>query len=233
MQCDTAMILAAGRGERMRPLTDHTPKPLLSAGGKTLIEWHLGALARAGIARVIVNTAHLGEKIEAALGSGERFGTQISYSREPVALETAGGIANALPMLGEAPFIVVNGDVVCDYAFDALRERSAELMRADALAYLVLVDNPQHHPIGDFALDAHHVMQQGAPLLTFSGIALYQPALFGGIAPGARAALAPLLRAAMGKGAVHGEHYRGLWLDVGTPERLVLADRLLSSKSGK
>jgi N-acetyl-alpha-D-muramate 1-phosphate uridylyltransferase len=227
-QCDTAMILAAGRGERMRPLTDHTPKPLLRAGGKTLIEWHLAALARAGVAKVIVNTAHLGEKIEAALGDGARFGLRIAYSREPVALETAGGIANALHMLGAAPFIVVNGDIVCDYAFGALLDQAAELPRLDVLAYLVLVDNPAHHPRGDFALQGGNVVEHGPALRTFSGIALYQPALFRGIKPGDRAALAPLLRQAMRKSAVRGEHYRGLWLDVGTPERLALADRLLS-----
>jgi N-acetyl-alpha-D-muramate 1-phosphate uridylyltransferase len=230
MLCNTAMILAAGRGERMRPLTDHTPKPLLSAGGKTLIEWHLSALARAGIARVIVNTAHLGEKIETALGTGARFGLQIDYSRETVALETAGGIANALHMLGEAPFIVVNGDIVCDYAFGALLDQAAEPLRSNALAYLVMVDNPAHHARGDFALLSGNVVEQGLTLRTFSGIALYQPALFRDITPGERAALAPLLRQAMRKGLVRGEHYRGLWLDVGTPERLALADQLLSTK---
>ncbi len=222
------MILAAGRGERMRPLTDHTPKPLLRAGGKALIEWHINALARAGIENIIVNTAHLGEQIEAALSDGARFGVRIAYSRETTALETAGGIANALPLLGSAPFIVVNGDIVCDFNFAALRERAFELARVDALAYLVLVDNPEHHPQGDFAVCDARIVEQGEPLRTFSGIALYRPALFRDVKPGQRAALAPLLRQAMREGAVRGEHYRGLWLDVGTPERLTLADRLLA-----
>jgi MurNAc alpha-1-phosphate uridylyltransferase len=226
--CDTAMILAAGRGERMRPLTDHTPKPLLRAGGKALIEWHLHALARAGITRVIVNTAHLGEQIEAALGDGARFGVRVAYSRETSALETAGGIANALQLLGDTPFIVVNGDIVCDYAFGALREHATQLPRWQALAYLVLVDNPAHHPRGDFAVHDGSVVEHAATLQTFSGIALYDPALFRAIKPGERAALAPLLREGMRRGAVRGEHYRGLWLDVGTPERLALADQLLT-----
>jgi MurNAc alpha-1-phosphate uridylyltransferase len=143
-------------------------------------------------------------------------------------LETAGGIANALPLLGSAPFIVVNGDIVCDFKFAALRERASELARADALAYLVLVDNPEHHPQGDFAVCDDRIVEQGEVLQTFSGIALYQPALFRDVKLGQRAALAPLLRQAMRAGAVRGEHYRGLWLDVGTPERLALADRLLA-----
>jgi MurNAc alpha-1-phosphate uridylyltransferase len=222
------MILAAGRGERMRPLTDHTPKPLLRAGGKALIEWHLHALAQAGIARVIVNTAHLGEQIEAALGDGKRFGVRIAYSRESSALETAGGIANALQLLGDAPFIVVNGDIVSDYAFATLRAHALQLAHWKALAYLVLVDNPAHHPRGDFGVSDGVVVEQAAALQTFSGIALYDPALFKAVKPGERAALAPLLRAAMRQGAVRGEHYRSLWLDVGTPERLAQADQLLS-----
>jgi N-acetyl-alpha-D-muramate 1-phosphate uridylyltransferase len=161
----SAMILAAGRGERMRPLTDHTPKPLLQAGGKALIEWHLEALARAGVVKIIVNTAHLGEKIERALGDGTRYGVRITYSRETSALETAGGIANALHLLGDAPFIVVNGDVVCDYAFERLCARADELMREHALADLILIDNPEHHPEGDFVLRGRDVAEDGAAWL--------------------------------------------------------------------
>ncbi len=222
------MILAAGRGERMRPLTDRTPKPLLKAGGKALIEWHLAALARAGVTKIIVNTAHLGEQIESALGDGARYGVRIGYSREVTALETAGGIANALHLLGGAPFIVVNGDVVCDYPFAALRARGETMSRSSTLADLVLIDNPAHHPQGDFVLQGECVQEEGGEKLTFSGIALYRPALFRDIQSGARAPLAPLLRTAMRAGAVRGEHYRGLWLDVGTQERLAEADRILS-----
>jgi MurNAc alpha-1-phosphate uridylyltransferase len=214
------MILAAGRGERMRPLTDHTPKPLLEAGGRSLIGHHLAALARAGVREVVVNHAHLGAQIERALGDGAAYGLRIRYSPEEVALETGGGIFRALPLLGPDPFIVVNGDVWTD--FDPARLRLAD---AD-LAHLVLVDNPAHHPAGDFVLNGERVTDAGGQRLTFSGVGVYRPALFDGCAPG-RFPLAPLLRAAIAVGRVSGEHHRGCWVDVGTPERLAALDREL------
>lgn len=216
------MILAAGRGERMRPLTDHTPKPLLMAGGKPLIVWHVEKLAGAGIGRVVINHAHLGEQIEAMLGNGDAFGVRITYSREGTALETAGGIATALPLLGDAPFLVVNADIWTDYDFRQLLPRldAMRTQRDDSLAYLVLVDNPPQHARGDFFLDGNHVHSGGMPLLTFSGIGIYRPALFAGLVAGVPAKLAPLLRRAMDSGQVTGEHYAGRWRDIGTPERL-------------
>jgi MurNAc alpha-1-phosphate uridylyltransferase len=207
------MILAAGRGERMRPLTDSTPKPLLPLAGRPLIEYHLWALAAAGVREVVINHAHLGHRLEDALGDGSRWGLAIAWSPEGEALETGGGIFRALPLLGEAPFIVVNGDVWTDFDFSGLPAEPA------GLAHLVLVDNPAHHPAGDFVLDRGRVREGGGPRLTFSGIGVYRPALFAGCAPG-RFPLGPLLRAAMPRDEVGGEHYRGRWVDVGTPERL-------------
>lgn len=218
------MILAAGRGERMRPLTDFTPKPLLLAGGKPLIQWHIEKLAQAGIRDLVINHAHLGQQIEDALGNGSRFGVSIRYSPEAVALETAGGIANALPLLGDAPFLVVNGDIFTDYDFSRLPDLR-RLQEVDA--WLVLVENPEHHPEGDFALNGDRVGQQGEHRLTFSGIGLYRPALFGRIARGDAAKLAPLLRSAMDRGLVGGERHAGLWQDIGTPQRLNELDQLL------
>ncbi|MGM0593859.1 MAG: N-acetylmuramate alpha-1-phosphate uridylyltransferase MurU [Pseudomonadota bacterium] len=215
-----AMILAAGRGERMRPLTDTTPKPLLLAGGRPLIEYHLEALAAAGFDQVVINHAHLGEQIERALGDGERYGLAIRYSAEGPALETGGGIFRALPLLGDEPFLVINGDIWCDYPYARLRELPVEL------AHLVLVDNPPQHPQGDFALDAGAVRESGSGCLTFSGIGLYRPELFAGCRDGAFR-LAPLLRRAMAEGAVSGEHFRGHWFDIGTPERLKHLDQFL------
>ncbi len=224
-----AMILAAGRGERMRPLTDATPKPLLLAGGKPLIVWHIEALVRAGIRDLVVNHAHLGRMIEAALGDGARFGARIAWSPEAEALETAGGIANALPLLGDGPFLVVNGDIACDCDFAPLAARAQTLRASGLLAHLLLVPNPPHHPQGDFVLREGRVVSGNEGRLTFSGIGLYEPALFAGIARGARARLAPLLRAAMDEGRVGGELHGGRWLDVGTPERLAQLDRELSA----
>ena len=215
-----AMILAAGRGVRMRPLTDTTPKSLLAVGGKPLIAWQLEKLARAGFTEVVINHAHLGNMLEAALGDGSRFGLSISYSPEREALETAGGIVLALRLLGTEPFLVVNADVYSDYDFSAL----ARVDLRDRLAHLVLVDNPQQHPRGDFALDAGSVRETGENLLTFSGIGVYAPHLFGGIPPGAKVPLAPLLRKAMAAKRVSGEHYRGRWHDIGTTERLQALD---------
>ena len=223
-----AMILAAGRGERMRPLTDHTPKPLLPAGGKPLIVWQLERLARAGVRDIIVNHAHLGESIEAALGTGERWGVSIRYSREPQALESAGGIALALDHFRGEPFLVVNGDVFCDFDLSSLAPVAAA-MRADPdhVAHLVLVDNPAHHPDGDFALGEARVMPRTDGAAAFSGIGIYLPSLFASVTPGTKAKLAPLLREAMLSSIVSGEHHRGYWLDVGTPERLAELDARL------
>jgi MurNAc alpha-1-phosphate uridylyltransferase len=219
-----AMILAAGRGERMRPLTDRVPKCLLQVGGKPLIEWHLEKLAAAGFTEVVINHAWLGEQIEAQLGNGARFDLHIRYSAEREALETAGGIAKALPLLGEAAFLVVNGDIYCEFDFASLSPAAADVRSGAILAHLVLVDNPTHHPRGDFALDAGRVRPEGPSQLTFSGIGIYSPALFAGIASGARAQLAPLLRKAMALDRVTGQRYDGWWVDVGTPERLAQLD---------
>jgi MurNAc alpha-1-phosphate uridylyltransferase len=215
-----AMLLAAGRGERMRPLTDATPKPLLEAGGRALVERLIERLAQAGFTELVVNHAHLGHRIEAALGDGVRLGVRIRYSPESTALETAGGIAHALPLLGTEPFAAINADLHTDFPFASLRDA----LRGDDTAHLVLVDNPAHHPSGDFALAGDRVFNAGAMMLTFSGIGVYRPELFAGIAPGVKAQLAPLLRRAADAGRVSGEHFRGRWVDVGTPERLAALD---------
>lgn len=226
------MILAAGRGERMRPLTDHTPKPLLEVGGKALIVWHIEKLVAAGITELVINHAHLGAKLEAYLGDGHQFGAQIHYSRETSALETAGGIANARSLLGEHPFAVINGDIWCDYDFARLAERAATLKTSSDMAHLVLVDNPAHHPTGDFLLQDDRVIgsapsTQHSKCLTFSGIGVYHPALFSPVPSGSVAPLAPLLRAQISLGKVSGEHHAGLWIDVGTPQRLQELDAQL------
>lgn len=206
----------------MRPLTDKMPKPLLTAGGKRLIEYHLEALCLAGFEEVVINHAHLGEQVEQVLGDGSRYGLRIRYSPEGKALETGGGIFNALPLLGEAPFLVVNGDIWCDYPFEALRHRHVEQ------AHLVLVDNPPQHQKGDFVLQDGKVRDADGERLTFSGIGIYHPSLFDGCEAGAFA-LAPLLRRAMADGMVSGEHYQGRWFDIGTPERLQQLDQLLQT----
>lgn len=210
-----AMILAAGRGERMRPLTDHTPKPLLEVGGKALIVRHLERLAEAGVGDVVINVAWLGDRIRAALGDGAALGLKIRYSPEPPgALETAGGIRAALPLLGSDPFLVVNGDLWCDYPLDRLVGRAPR-----GLAHLVLVDNPAHHPGGDFALVDGEVRADREPRLTYAGIGVYRPELFTGLPPGRRA-LRPVLDRAIADGQVSGEAFHGAWADVGSPERL-------------
>ena len=223
------MILAAGRGERMRPLTDTTPKPLLKVGGKPLIVWHIERLAKAGFRELVINHAHLGGQIEASLEDGSRFGVSIRYSPEAEALETAGGIANALPLLGDAPFLVVNGDIFCDYDFsNAAARYNAQVKRnSGQLAHLVLVENPAHNGTGDFGLLRDAVVETSESMLTFSGIGVYSPELFEGIVRGSKAKLAPLLRAAMTSGKVSGEYYAGRWIDVGTPERLKQLDESL------
>ena len=215
------MILAAGRGERMRPLTDHTPKPLLQAGGKPLIVHHIERLAAVGLRDIVINHAHLGEQIEAALEDGSAFGVRIRYSPEGKALETGGGIFRALPLLGPDPFLVVNGDVWTDIDFAGL------CLAPGDLAHLVLVDNPAHNTRGDFALQQGRVLPDGEPRLTFSGIGIYHPDLFAGCTPGAFP-LAPLLRSAMTRGLVGGTHHHGTWIDIGTPERLADLDRMLA-----
>ena len=211
-----AMILAAGRGERMRPLTDAVPKVLLEVRGKSLIVWSIEALARSGVREIVINHAHLGHMIEAALRDGRRFGVAIRYSREAEPLETAGGIAQALHLLGDSPFLVVNGDLFCDFDFSRLIGTALE----QNLAHLILVANPPHHPQGDFALNGAQVAESGQSKLTFSGIGLYRPELFSGIRPGSKGQIASLLRAAMARGLVYGEMHRGIWHDVGTPARL-------------
>ncbi len=222
-----AMILAAGRGERMRPLTDHRPKPLLPAGGKPLIVWHIERLAQAGITELVINHAHLGAQIEDALGDGSRFGVLIRYSPEhPAALETAGGIAHALHLLGDAPFAVVNGDIWCDYDFADLPQRAATLQLSNDAAHLVLVNNPAHHPEGDFGLQ-HGRAKDSQPRLTFSGIGVYRPALFSQLDRNSAAPLGPLLRAQIALGKVGAEHHTGRWVDVGTPQRLADLDNEL------
>lgn len=216
------MILAAGRGERMRPLTDRTPKPLLPVAGKPLIVWHLERLARTGFRDIVINHAHLGEQIEALLDDGSAWGLAIRYSAEPPgALETAGGIANALPLLGDQPFLVVNGDIWCDWD---CRHAPTALADGDS-AHLVLAANPPHHAAGDFALNECRVDAAGTPRYTFTGIGVYRPALFAGLPCGQPAKLAPLLRTAMAAGRVSGELHAGQWMDVGTPERLAALDR--------
>ena len=218
------MLLAAGRGERMRPLTDHTPKPLLEVGGKPLIVWHIERLAQAGFTELVINHAHLGRQIEAALGDGKQFGVSIQYSDEGKALETAGGIAYALPYLGSVPFAVINSDIYCEYDFTQLSDRASKL--SGDKAHLVLVDNPEQHPNGDFGLSDGRITEN-PPKLTFSGIGIYSPALFQHIAHGAIAPLAPLLREQIALGKISGEHYSGRWVDVGTPQRLQQLDNAL------
>lgn len=218
-----AMLLAAGRGERMRPLTDHTPKPLLQVGDKALIVWHIEKLARAGFKELVINHAHLAAQIERALGDGSQFGVSIQYSNEGKALETAGGIAYALPLLGDHPFAVINADIYCDYDFEQLSSRVAILKSNGDMAHLVLVNNPEQHPNGDFGLTGNRVTDS-APRLTFSGIGIYNPVLFQSITRGTVAPLAPLLREQIAAGKVSGEHFTGRWVDVGTPQRLQLLD---------
>ena len=237
-----AMILAAGRGERMRHLTDTTPKPLLKVGGKPLIVWHLERLAAAGFTELVINHAHLGGQIVAALGNGANWGLNIAYSPEKVALETAGGIANALHLLTEngkknEPFLVVNGDTYTDFGFATLTHLSApshlegegwgEGEMVQNLAHLVLVNNPPQHPNGDFAIENGVLKKDGFKMQTFSGIGVYYPDLFADIVKGEPAKLAPLLRKAIDKNAATAQSYQGVWHDIGTPERLNHLDEYL------
>jgi MurNAc alpha-1-phosphate uridylyltransferase len=221
-----AMILAAGRGERMRPLTDHLPKPLLAAAGKPLIQYHLEALSAAGIRDIVINHAWLGHLLPQHLGSGQQFGVNIQYSAEGAeGLETAGGIKKALPLLGEAPFVVVNGDVFTDYPYHELTDKLA----TDCLAHLVLVPNPSQHPEGDFAISEQgYALAVAEKCFTFSGIAVYRPEFFTAIAEG-KQKLAPYLRQAMQQSKVTAELYQGVWHDIGTVQRLTELSAQLES----
>jgi N-acetyl-alpha-D-muramate 1-phosphate uridylyltransferase len=221
-----AMILAAGRGERMRPLTDHTPKPLLLVAGKPLIEYTINQLVLAGFTDIVINHAHLGQQIEDRLGNGKSLGANITYSVEgEQALETAGGIINALPLLGKEAFLVVNGDIATDFPFAELKKVPVDLV------HLVLVDNPGHHARGDFSLDSvGKVTENDHQRFTFSGIGLYHPDLFRTTPPG-KSKLLPLLREAIAAKKATGQHYSGFWMDIGTPERLQELDNYLQSTS--
>lgn len=247
-----AMLLAAGRGERMRPLTDRTPKPLLVAGGKPLIVWHLEKLAAAGITEVVINHAWLGEQIPAALGDGSAYGVHITYSAEGEALETAGGIARALPLLtrdepDNAPFAVISSDAWSDLDYARLTEVAQRLAAGEGDCWCLMVDNPGHHRGGDFALDNGHLKLAGtahkasagnntqtatnpeADALTYAGIGVFTPAMFRDIADGTRAPLRPWLEKAITAGRALGDHHRGQWFDIGTPARLEELDRLLTA----
>lgn len=225
-----AMILAAGRGERMRPLTDHTPKPLLSIGNETLIERHIRRLKQAGIEEIIINHAWLGKKIETTLGNGKNWGVRIHYSAEhALGLETAGGIARALPLLGDKPFLVVNGDIFTDFDFNLAYRAQQQLQDTQSWGHIWLVDNPDHHPNGDFDI---HTNGMVVPQTrgTFSGIGVYTPKLFQNVPPDTPTKLAQLLSYAIENNRLIGQWYHGLWLDVGTPERLAQAHHLNLSK---
>ncbi len=220
------MLLAAGRGERLRPLTDTVPTALVEAGGKPLIGWHLERLARAGFREAVINVSHLGSRIEERLGDGAAFGLELHYSRERERLETAGGIANALPLLGRAPFLLVNADVYCECDFARLR---AHDLGTD-LAHLVLVPNPPHRPAGDFSLRAARVGSASEPRYTYAGVAVMNPSLVDPVRPGEKAPLAPLLYDAAERERLGGELYRGPWQDVGTLERLAELEKFLREK---
>ncbi len=221
------MILAAGRGERLRPLTDRVPKALAEAGGKPLVLWQLERLARAGFRDIVINVSHLAGAIEARLGDGSAFGVSLAYSREARPLESAGGIAQARLLLGPEPFALINADVFCDYDLAALRARALD----GCLAHLVLAPNPPHHAAGDFTLHAGKAGNAPAPRYTYTGIALVGPALVAPVRAGEKAQLAPLLRAAAEAGRLSGELHRGLWRDIGTAERLAELDALLRART--
>lgn len=218
------MVLAAGRGERMGALTEHCPKPLLAVAGKPLLRHLLERLAGAGIREVVINTSYLGDQVADFLARQTDLEMHFAISPEPQRLETGGGIQNALPLLGDAPFLLVNSDVWCDYPLQQLPQALT------GLAHLVLVNNPEHHPQGDFGLQGNRVLAQADPGYTFSGISVIHPALFAGCCPG-RFPLAPLLREAMAQGLVQGELYSGQWVDVGTPQRLAVVERMLESRT--
>jgi MurNAc alpha-1-phosphate uridylyltransferase len=226
-----ALLLAAGRGERMRPLTDTVAKPLLPVAGRPLIEWQIDALVRAGITELVINTAHLAEQIEGALGDGARLGARIAYSREGTraqdALETLGGIVRALPQLGTAPFLVVSADILTDFDYASLSAAAARIAGGDADAHLVLVDNPPYHPRGDMGISPAPGQRatRSAPLYTYANIGLMAPRLFAGLAP-VREKLFPWLYGAVEQGRVSAQHWQGRWWNVGTPQDLAAVDRI-------
>ena len=218
-----AMVLAAGRGERMRPITDTVPKPLVRVGGRPLIAWHLAALARAGVREVVINLSWLGEQLRTALGAGADFGLRITYSEEgPVPLETGGGIFRALPLLGPEPFLVLSGDIWTDIDLGSVQ------LEPEAQAHLVLIPNPPHHPRGDFGLEGNVVVQRDSERLTYANVGIYRPEFFAGCAAGRFPLLEPLNRAIAAR-LVRGEVHRGAWSDVGTPERLAQLEARLSA----
>ena len=221
-----AMILAAGRGERLRPLTDATPKALVEAGGKPLIAWHLERLAASGWREAVVNVSHLAEQIVERIGDGASFGLRVAYSREAQPLETAGGIANALGLLGAEPFLLVNADIYCEFPFSRLRGFAL----GERLAHLVLVENPPHRAAGDFSLRDGVIGNGGAPRYTYAGVAVVSPAMVAGVRRGDKAALGPLLHQAADARRLSGELYQGLWQDVGTAERLAQLRSTLASR---
>jgi MurNAc alpha-1-phosphate uridylyltransferase len=234
-----AMIFAAGRGERMRPLTDTCPKPLLPVRGKPLIVWQVQNLVRAGITDIVINHSHLGHMIEEALGNGQQFGANIAYSPEETPLETAGGIAKARHLLGDEPFLAVSGDIYCPH-FD-FEQVKGVLEDNDVwgnphphdkrdVAWLYLVKNPDFHPQGDFALNNFSIANEGETKLTFGNIGVYRPEIFDGISPGQHAKLAPILRTYADRGQVGGELYRGDWFNVGTPEQLAQLNAPLNKR---
>lgn len=234
-----AMIFAAGRGERMRPLTDTCPKPLLTVRGRPLITWHILNLVRAGITDIVINHAHLGEMIEQALGNGSQFGARIAYSAEGTALETAGGIAKARHLLGDDPFVAVAADIYCPHfdfekVISVLEDNDVwgnpHAVDKRDVAWLYLVKNPEHNLKGDFALNSFSIANDGDPRYTFSGIGVYRPQIFDSITPGQSAKLAPILREYAARGQVGGEVYRGDWIDVGTPERLAQLNAPLTER---
>lgn len=225
-----AMILAAGRGERMRPLTDQTPKPLLKVGGEPLIGWHIRRLRDAGMTELVINHAWLGEQIEAWIGDGSPYQVKVAWSAEETALDTAGGIANALPLLGNQPFVLINADILTDIDFQHLSREAAQLDGERRLAHLAMVKNPAHHPQGDFSVRSDGLVERGHQL-TYAGAAAYHPAMFKELAvqqPIPAKPLLPLLLAAMELGQVTGYCHQGLWLDVGTVDRLASADSIAS-----
>ena len=225
----SAILLAAGRGERMRPLTDNLPKPLLAVGGKPLIEWQLERLAAAGFDDIVVNHSHFGALIENALGDGGRFGVRLRYSREEAALETAGGVAQALTLLGADPVLVVSADIHTDFDYASLVPRIAEIRRdpAATVAHFILVDNPPWHPGGDMGLAGGRVTR-AAERLTYGNISVFHPEIFRAIAPGTWLRIFPWAYELVDSGRVSGEHFRGGWDNVGTPEQLEALDRRLS-----
>jgi MurNAc alpha-1-phosphate uridylyltransferase len=221
-----AMLLAAGRGERLRPLTDRVPKAMVAVGGKPLIAWHLERLAAAGCGEAVINVSHLGQQIVDYVGDGARFGLRVNFSREPEPLETAGGIALALPLLGPGRFLLVNADIYCEIDFRRLLGLDLGAM----LAHLVLIPNPPHHPKGDFTLERARIGNDGASRYTYAGVAVMSPALVSAVVRGSKAQLVPYLRSAADAQRLSGELFAGLWQDVGTAQRLAELETQLASR---